>query len=71
MAETKYRKPLPKRFSAAMSDEAYAKLRAFAEASRLSNNYVLTAVFEHADDLIDQSAFKKAVAGMLEKSRVD
>ena len=71
MTKPKYRKPLPKRFSAAMSEEAYAALRKRADALNLSNNYVLTAVFEYADALIDDEALKKAVADMLEKSRVE
>lgn len=66
-----YRKPLPKRFSAAMSEEAYAELRRLAEDTGLSNNYVLTTLFEYADDLIDPKAFKKAVADMLENSKVE
>lgn len=66
----KYRKPLPKRFNAAMSEEAYAGLRRLAEHSELSNNYVLTVIFEYADDLIDPDAFDRSVRDMLDKARV-
>ena len=71
MNKPKYRKPLPKRFSAAMSEEAYANLRELSAATGLSNTYVLTAVFEYADQLIDEKRFKTAVSQMLETSRVD
>ena len=54
-----------------MSEEAYANLRDFAKSSGLSNNYVLTALFEYADKTIDAKAFKAAVADMLKKSRID
>ena len=67
----KYKKPLPKRFSVAMSEEAYANLRDLASDTKLSNNYVLTTIFEYADELIDKEAFRKAVDDMLEKARVD
>ncbi|MEM8936234.1 MAG: hypothetical protein AAGC77_07495 [Pseudomonadota bacterium] len=70
MAATKFRKPLPKRFSAAVSDEAYATLRELAERANLSNNYVLTTLLEYAEDLIDPDAFDRAVKEMLEKARV-
>ncbi len=66
----KFRKPLPKRFGVAMTDEAYANLRRLAEGASLSNNYVLTALLENADQLIDPDAFDAAVADMLEKARV-
>ena len=70
MSKPKFRKPLPKRFLAAMSEDGHARLRALAARSGLSNNYVLTAVFEHADELIDPEAFDRAVAAMLESARV-
>lgn len=71
MTAPKFRKPLPKRFSAAMSEEAYAGLRELAERSGLSNNYVLTTVFEYAEDLINPDAFDRAVAAMLDAARVE
>lgn len=71
MADTpKYRMPMPKRFNVAMTEEAYAELRALAELVGLSNNYVLTALLEHRAELIDDVAFKAAVADMLETARV-
>lgn len=72
MAEKpKFRKPLPKRFNVAVTDEAYAKLRGFAGQTSLSNNYVLTTLLEYADELIDPTAFQRCVDDMLEKARVE
>lgn len=72
MAEKpKFRKPLPKRFNVAMTEEAYAKLRSFAGQTSLSNNYVLTTLLEYADELIDPTMFRRCVDDMLEKARVE
>ena len=71
MAEKpKFRKPLPKRFNAATTEEAYAKLRRFAADTGLSKNYVLTTLLEYADELVDTAAFQRCVDDMLEKARV-
>lgn len=71
MAEKpKFRKPLPKRFNVAVTEEAYATLRRFAGDANLSNNYVLTTLLEYADELIDPATFQRCVADMLEKARV-
>ena len=50
MAEKKpkLRKPLPKRFNAGVSEDAYANLRRLASDTGLSNTYVLTVLFEKA-----------------------
>ena len=66
----KFRKPLPKRFNVAVTDEAYATLRRFAGDTNLSNNYVLTTLLEYADELVDPFAFQRCVNDMLEKARV-
>lgn len=60
----KHHKPLPKRFAARLSEDAYAELRRLAEASGLGNNYVLTVLLEDADRTIDRDAFLAAVADM-------
>ena len=64
MAAKRY--PLPKRFSAALSERAYARLRALNEEYRYGNNYLLTILLENLDELVDSkqlqqvfSAFKK------------
>ncbi len=43
--------PLPKRFSAALSDRAYAKLRELNERFGFSNNYLLTFLLEDLDTI--------------------
>ena len=47
------RLPLPKRFSAAVSEPAYARLRALNARHGLSNNYLLTVLLERLDDYAD------------------
>ena len=70
-ATRKRHKPLPKRFSVAMSEAAYASLRALAGETCLGNNYVLTVLFENMDRVIDRKAFRKAVDDMLGESSAD
>ena len=48
MAAKRY--PLPKRFSAALSEKAYANLRALNAEYGLGNNYILTVLLENLDD---------------------
>jgi hypothetical protein len=54
--------PLPKRFSAAVSEDAYARLRALSARYGLSNNYCLTVLLERLDDVAEpdrlQAAFR-------------
>ena len=45
--------PLPKRFNVAMTDEAYARLRALSERTGLGNNYLLTILLENLDRYAD------------------
>ena len=45
--------PLPKRFTAALSEKAYARLRAINAAHGFSNNYYLTVPLENLDTVID------------------
>lgn len=47
------RLPLPKRFNAALTDSAYARLRALNEVYGLGNNYLLTVLLERLDDVAD------------------
>lgn len=47
------RLPLPKRFSAAITDQAYARLRALNADYGLGNNYLLTVLLERLDDIAD------------------
>ena len=51
----KKRFPLEKRFNVAMSERAYAKLRALNDTYRYSNNYLLTVVLENFDAIVDET----------------
>jgi len=54
------RLPLPKRFSAALSEPAYARLRALNATYGLGNNYLLTVLLENLDDIADDAALEQA-----------
>ncbi len=56
------RYPLPKRFSAAMSERAYERLRALNDKYQYGNNYLLTIIFENFDDVTNADALEKAFA---------
>lgn len=47
------RLPLPKRFNAALTEEAYARLRALNDRYGLGNNYLLTVLLERLDAYAD------------------
>ncbi len=57
---TAKRYPLPKRFSAALSEAAYENLRKLNERYHFSNNYLLTILLENIDDIADQDALDRA-----------
>ncbi len=65
----KHHKPLPKRFSVAVTENASADLRQLAAESCLGNNYVLTVLLENMEAVVDREAFRGAVADMLDKHR--
>lgn len=50
------RYPLPRRFSAAMSENAYAQLRALHTRYGYGNNYLLTILLENLDEIVDGPA---------------
>lgn len=54
------RYPLPKRFNAALSEKAYARLRALNEQYRYGNNYLLTILLENLDAIVDADAMEHA-----------
>lgn len=56
---TKKRLPLPKRFNAAMTEEAYARLRALNADHGLGNNYLLTVLLENLDTYANEKKLKK------------
>lgn len=61
------RLPLPKRFSAALSEKAYARLRALNEKYHYGNNYLLTVVLENFDAITDGDALEEAFAAFKEE----
>jgi hypothetical protein len=61
----KRRRPLPQRFSAALSDAAYDRLRALNARWGLSNSYLLTVLLERLDDYADPEALDAAFAAFV------
>ncbi|MFT5486948.1 MAG: hypothetical protein ACI9JL_003205 [Paracoccaceae bacterium] len=59
-APRKKRYPLPKRFNAALSEDAYARLRALNAEYGLGNNYLLVVLLERLDDFADADALDGA-----------
>ncbi|MHA1190002.1 MAG: hypothetical protein ACTSSQ_06015 [Alphaproteobacteria bacterium] len=53
MADKPKRLPLPRRFNAAMTEDAYDRLRALNGRYGLSNNYLLTVLLERLDAFAD------------------
>jgi len=51
---------LPKRFNAALTEAAYARLRALNDEYGLGNNYLLTVLLERLDDIADRQALDAA-----------
>ena len=56
------RYPLPKRFSAALSEQAYDNLHKLNERYHFSNNYLLTILLENIDSVADRAALDRAFA---------
>ena len=56
------RYPLPKRFSAALSEQAYANLRELNARYHFGNNYLLTILLENLDAVTDRDALDAAFA---------
>ena len=54
--------PLPKRFNAAMSEDAYRQLRALNEKYGYGNNYLLTIVLENFERITDGEAVERVFA---------
>lgn len=56
------RYPLPKRFSAALSEKAYENLRELNAKYHYGNNYLLTILLENLDAITDSEAVEKVFA---------
>lgn len=56
------RYPLPKRFSAALSEKAYEQLRALNDKHHYGNNYLLTILLENFEAITDAEAVERVFA---------
>lgn len=61
------RLPLPKRFNAAMTEAAYARLRDLNSDWNLGNNYLLTVLLENLDEVIDQKKLDEVMNRFIEE----
>ncbi len=61
------RLPLPRRFSAALTEDAYTRLRALNERYGLGNNYLLTVLLSRLDDITDAERLDAAFQDFIEE----
>lgn len=61
------RYPIPKRFSAAMSEDAYARLRKLHQKYHDGNNYLLTILLENFDEFVDEKKLDQVFARFAEE----
>ena len=54
------RLPLPKRFNCALTEPAYARLRALNADYGLGNNYLLTVLLENLDEIANKDELTRA-----------
>lgn len=59
------RLPLPKRFSAALTEAAYDRLRALNAQHGLGNNYLLVVLLERLDEIADPEKLDAAYAAFI------
>jgi hypothetical protein len=64
-APRRKRLPLPRRFQAALTENAYARLRALNVQHGLANNYLLTVLLEQLDTFADRAALDRAFADFI------
>ena len=57
--------PLPKRFRVALSEKAYARLRALNDRWQLGNNDLLVVLLEELDSYADPDALDRAFASFI------
>ena len=65
MATKRY--PLPRRFSAALSEKAYERLRGLNQQFGYGNNYLLTILLENFDAITRAGAVEQAFADFASK----
>lgn len=61
------RLPLPKRFNAALTEEAYARLRKLNEEHGLGNNYLLTVLLENLDQYADEKRLNRVFEDFIQE----
>jgi hypothetical protein len=59
------RLPLPRRFAAALTDDAYERLRMLNLKYGLSNNYLLVVLLEHLDRFADRKKLDAAFGAFI------
>ena len=59
------RLPLPRRFNAALTENAYMRLRALNGRYGLSNNYLLTVLLERLDEYADKKRLAAAFDALI------
>jgi DTW domain-containing protein YfiP len=59
--------PLPKRFSAAMSEKAYETLRELNGQYHYSNNYLMTILLENLDEFADKEKLDQVFRDFIEE----
>lgn len=64
---TPKRYPLPKRFNAALSEKAYAQLRALNDRYHYGNNYLLTIILENFESIADLEAVEQAFSAFADE----
>jgi len=64
---SKKRYPLPKRFTAALSEKAYSKLRTLNSKYGYGNNYLLTILLENLEEIVNKDELDKAFDDFKEK----
>jgi hypothetical protein len=64
---TAKRLPLPRRFPAALTEDAHARLRALNARYGLGNNYLLSVLLERLDDIADADALDAAFRAFIDE----
>lgn len=67
MTSRRKRLPLPRKFQASLTEEAYARLRQLNEEHGLGNNYLLTVLLERLDDYAESDRLKKVFSEFIEE----
>ncbi len=61
------RLPLPVRRQMNLTEDAYARLRELNAKYGLGNNYLLTVLLEHYDEIVDEDSEKRVFAAFIDE----